>query len=126
MKKVIINTKDAPAAIGPYSQAVKCGSMLFISGQLPMNPRTGEMLAGEPGELTKRAMDNLGAILKAAELSYKNLVKVTIFTTRLEKFQEINEAYKTYFPEEPPARAVVGVQSLPKGAVLEIEAIAMF
>ena len=121
-----VKTDKAPEALGPYSQAVRCQNMLFISGQLPIEPDTGRMAGGGFGIKTKRAMDNIGAILNEAGLDFKNLVKVTIYTTQLDKFQQINEAYSPYFGDTPPARAVVGVDSLPKGAEMEIEAIAVF
>ncbi len=124
MDKDIITPQGSPPAVGPYSHGVKSNGFLFISGLLPLEPSTGKMAEGGIGDLTRRAMDNMGAVLEAAGLGYENLVKVTIFTTRLEKFGEINEAYGRYFKEAPPARAVVGVAALPKGAVLEIEATA--
>ncbi len=121
-----ITSPDAPEAIGPYSPGIKCGGMLFISGQLPMEPDTGRLVGGGFGIKTRRAMDNLGALLQAAGMDYTNLVKVTIFTTQLDKFHQINEAYAGYFTDCPPARAVIGVSELPKGAEIEIEAIAMY
>lgn len=125
-RKQVIISKEAPAAIGPYSQAISCGGMLFISGQLPIDPVDGNLVEGEIGNKTKRAMDNIGAVLKSVGLDFENLVKVTIYTTKIEEFQQINAAYSQYFKEDPPARAVVGVASLPKGADIEIEGIATF
>jgi 2-iminobutanoate/2-iminopropanoate deaminase len=123
--KQSITSKEAPAAIGPYSQAIKAGNMLFISGQLPMDAATGLLIEGSIGDKTKKALDNVGAILKEAGLGFENLVKVTIFVIDMGKFAEINEEYKNYFPGTPPARAVVGVASLPRNAELEIEGIAV-
>lgn len=124
--KTPITSPDAPEAIGPYSPAIKCNGMMFISGQLPMEPDSGRLVGGGFGIKTKKAMDNLGALLHAAGMDYSNLVKVTIFTTQLDKFHQINEAYAGYFTDTPPARAVVGVAELPKGAEIEIEAVAMY
>lgn len=124
--KTPITSPDAPEAIGPYSPGIKCNGMLFISGQLPMEPDTGRLVGGGFGIKTKKAMDNLGAILHAAGMDFNNLVKVTIYTTQLDKFHQINEAYTGYFTDCPPARAVIGVSELPKGAEIEIEAVAMY
>lgn len=119
-----ITSKEAPAAIGPYSQAIKTGNMLFISGQLPMDAATGQLIEGSIADKTKKALENVGAILKEAGMDFENLVKVTIFVTDMGNFAEINEEYKKYFPGIPPARAVVGVASLPRNAELEIEGVA--
>lgn len=124
MKKEIIFSKDAPSAIGPYSQAVKCGRLIFISGQLPVNPETGQLLDGGLAEKTKQAMKNLSAVLTAAGADFSNLIKVTIYTTHMEGFKQINEAYAEFFKDSFPARAVVGVKDLPLGANVEIEAVA--
>ncbi|MCD4783053.1 MAG: Rid family detoxifying hydrolase [Candidatus Eremiobacteraeota bacterium] len=123
--KTILQTEKAPGAIGPYSQGIRCGEFVFVSGQLPIDPETGEFVDGGIANKTKRAMDNVGAVLETEGLTYKNLMKVTIYTTQMDQFQEINEAYSWYFVGAPPARAVVGVSSLPKGASIEISAIAM-
>jgi len=126
IEKEAINTVKAPGAIGPYSQGISCGRMLFISGQLPIDPDTGQLIEGDLALKTERAMNNIGAILGSAGLGFENLVKATIYTTKLNKFSQINEAYGRFFDEDPPARAVVGVASIPKGAEIEIEAIAMY
>ena len=122
--KVVIETAAAPKAIGPYSQAIKANGFLFISGQIPIEPETGQMTAVDAVAQTKQAMDNLGAILKAEGLSFSEVVKTTIYLTDLTDFARVNEAYGEYFESAPPARATVQVAALPKGAKVEIEAIA--
>ena len=123
MKK-IINTEKAPKAVGPYSQGAMAGGFLFVSGQLPMDPDTGKMIEGSSGDLTCRCMDNLMAIVGQAGGTAENLLKVTVFTTDMGQFGEINKAYSKYFTGAPPARAVVEVRALPLGASVEIEAVA--
>ena len=124
MKK-IISTGDAPAAIGPYSQAIRSGSMLFCAGQIPLDPKSGQIVSDDIGEQTKRVLENIGAILKAEHLNFGNVVKTTIFLTNMADFQTVNEIYAAYFRENPPARSTVGVSALPKGAKVEIEVLAM-
>lgn len=124
--KTPITSPDAPGSIGPYSAGMKCNGILFISGQLPMEPDTGMLVEGDFVIKTKRAMDNLGAILHVSGMDFENLVKVTVYTTQMDKFPMINEAYSGYFKGHPPARAVVGVAELPKGAEIEIEGVAMY
>jgi 2-iminobutanoate/2-iminopropanoate deaminase len=123
MKKVI-HTDNAPKAIGPYSQAIEAGGMLFVSGQIPINPQTGELSNGTIQEQTKLVMDNIGAILKAAGLGYENIVKTTCLLADISDFAEMNKVYAEYFPTNPPARSAFAVKDLPKGARLEIEVIA--
>jgi 2-iminobutanoate/2-iminopropanoate deaminase len=118
----VIQTAEAPAAIGPYSQAIRHGDLLFVSGQTPMNPE-GELVAGGLGEQTKQCLRNIEAIARAAGTGLEAAVKVTIYTTRMEGFAEINEAYAGFFGDEPPARATIGVAALPLGAEVEIEAV---
>ncbi len=120
----ILNTPNAPAAIGPYSQGVKCCGMVFVSGQLPFVPATGELLEGSVGEMTKQSLKNIEAILAEAGCTMKDVVKTTIFLKDLNDFAEVNAAYATFFPENPPARACVQVAKLPRDARVEIEAIA--
>jgi len=120
----IIHTDNAPKAIGPYSQAVKAGNMLFVSGQIPINPQTGELSNGTIQEQTKLVMDNIGAILKAAGLGYENIVKTTCLLADISDFAEMNKVYAEYFPTNPPARSAFAVKDLPKGARLEIEVMA--
>ena len=120
--KDIISTPHAPAAIGPYSQAVKAGHFLFVSGQLPIDPETGKLVDGDIGKQTEQAMNNLRAICESAGASLADVVKTTLFLRDLGQFMTVNEAYGRYFPENPPARATVEVSALPLGAALEIEA----
>ena len=120
----IVYTKHAPEAIGPYSQGVQCCNMVFVSGQLPFVPATGELLEGSVGEMTVQSMKNIEAILAEAGCTLKDVVKTTIFLKDLNDFAEVNAAYATFFPENPPARACVQVAKLPRDARVEIEAIA--
>jgi 2-iminobutanoate/2-iminopropanoate deaminase len=123
MKK-IISTTDAPAAIGPYSQGVRAGSLVFCAGQVPLDPKTGQIVSEDIVEQTKRVLDSVTAILKAENLSMANVVKTTVFLADFGDFQKMNEVYASYFKEGPPARSTVGVSTLPKNARVEIEAIA--
>ncbi len=118
-----ISTPNAPAAIGPYSQAITVGDLVFISGQLPINPATGEMPA-DPAEQAKQSLTNVEAILTAAGLTLANIVKVTVFVKDLNNFAAINEVYTTFFSGVFPARSCVEVARIPKDALVEIEAIA--
>ncbi len=120
----ILNTPNAPAAIGPYSQGVQCCNMVFVSGQLPIVPETGALLEGSVGEMTAQSMKNIEAILAEAGCTMKDVVKTTIFLKDLNDFAEVNAAYAAFFPENPPARACIQVAKLPKDAKVEIEAIA--
>jgi 2-iminobutanoate/2-iminopropanoate deaminase len=123
MKK-IISTNEAPAAIGPYSQAVHSGSFVFCSGQIPLDAKTGQIVSGDIAAQTRRVLDNIAAVLRAEGLSFDNVVKTTIFLTDLGDFQTVNEIYGSYFKQDPPARSTVQVSALPKGANVEIEVIA--
>jgi len=123
MKKVIY-TELAPKAIGPYSQAIEVNGTLYISGQIPIIPATGQMPEGIK-EQTKQVMENIGAILKAAGYSYTNVVKSTCLLSDMENFKAMNEVYGEYYKENPPARAAYGVVKLPLGALIEIETIAV-
>ena len=120
----IIATEKAPAAIGPYSQAVTINGFLFISGQLPINPETGVITTGNAKDMTRQLMNNIGAILTEAGSSLEKIVKTTIYVTDFALFGEVNQAYGDFFGDNPPARSCVQVSSLPKGACIEIEAIA--
>lgn len=122
MKKVI-ETKNAPAAIGPYNQAIETNGLIFISGQLPINPQTGEMPKSIK-EQTKQALENTKAILESQGLTMQNIVKATVLLKSIEDFGAMNEVYATYFTEAPPARAAYEVANLPKAALVEIESIA--
>ena len=124
MKK-IISTSEAPAAIGPYSQAARSGNLLFCSGQIPLDPKSGQIVTGDIGGQTRRVLDNIAAVLKAEALTFDNVVKTTIFLTDLGDFQTVNEIYGSYFKQAPPARSTVQVSALPKGANVEIELIAV-
>lgn len=121
--KTKIESNKAPAAIGPYSQAIKVEKMLFISGQLPINRQTGAMPDGIK-EQTKQSLDNIGYILEEAGLNMKNIVKTTVYLQHLSDFNEMNEIYASYFDDKAPARACFEVVALPKAALVEIEAIA--
>lgn len=123
MKK-IINSSRAPRAIGPYSQAVEDGGFIFTSSILPIDPVTGEVYSGDVQVQTEIVLHNLENILKEAGCTLKNVVKTTVFMTDLTKFAEMNAMYETFFKENPPARTTVQVSALPKGGVVQIEAIA--
>ncbi len=125
MEKKAVSTERAPKAIGPYSQAVQAGRFLFLSGQIPLDPSTGEMVEGGFQVQTQRVMDNLRGVLESQGLGMESIVKTTIFLTDMGNFSEVNEIYGSYFSEEPPARSTVEVSSLPRGAAIEIEAIAL-
>src|SRR5437762_2883438 len=124
MKK-IISTSDAPAAIGPYSQAIRAGNFIFCSGQIPLDPKSGQMVSDEIAAQTRQVLDNIRGLLKSAGLSLSDVLKTTIFLTDLGNFQTVNEIYGSYFTNEPPARSTVQVSALPKGAKVEIEVVAL-
>jgi 2-iminobutanoate/2-iminopropanoate deaminase len=125
MKKVI-STKNAPAAIGPYSQGIMVGNMLFISGQIPVDPASGQIVSGDIREQTRQVMKNVSAILNEAGMTLENVVKTTIFLKDMNKFSDVNEVYKSFFNErEYPARSTIEVARLPKDVLIEIEAIAI-
>lgn len=119
-----VHTDDAPAAIGPYSQAIVTGDFVFTAGQIPLNPTTGEMVEGDVAAQTERVLDNLSAVLTAAGAGLREVVKTTIFLADMDDFAAVNEVYARYFEEPYPARSAVQAAALPKGARLEIEAIA--
>ncbi len=120
-----IKTSCAPAAIGPYSQGIRTGNMVFTSGQLPLNPDTGEFDSDEIATQTRRSLLNVEAVLKAEGMKLSDVVKITIFMQDLSEFAEMNKAYAEFFPENPPARSCVEVAALPKAAKIEIEAVAV-
>ena len=124
MNKQTVSTPNAPAAIGPYSQGVKVGNLIFTSGQLPMNPQSGELVADINGA-TKQSLDNVRAVLESAGSSMDKIVKTVVFLKDMNDFAAMNAVYATYFPSNPPARSAVQVARLPKDAILEIEAIAL-
>ncbi len=123
LKLEIISTEKAPAAIGPYSQAVKCGNMLFCSGQIPLDPATGELVAGDITVQSERVMNNIAAMLSAAGAGFDDVVKTTIFLVDMADFAAVNEVYGSRFPDHKPARSTVAVKSLPRNALLEIEIV---
>ncbi|WP_298068050.1 RidA family protein [uncultured Mailhella sp.] len=123
--KNIVFTADAPAAIGPYSQAVKSGSVVYLSGQLGMNPATGELVSADVKEQTAQALSNMKAVLAAAGATVDNVVKTTVFLTDMADFQSVNAVYAETFVSNAPARSCVAVAALPKGARVEVEAIAV-
>lgn len=125
MSLSIIKTRMAPGAIGPYSQAVEANRFIFTSGQIPLDPGTQEMVKGDIGEKTTRCLENIKAILEEAGSSLDGIVKTTIFITDLGNFSRVNEVYCQYFKKNFPARSCVQVAALPKGAEIEIEAIAV-
>ncbi|NLZ90743.1 MAG: RidA family protein [Clostridiales bacterium] len=124
MKKEIVSTKNAPGAVGPYSQAVKCGGMVYTAGQVALDPNTGQMVEGGIKEQTHQVFANLKAVLEAAGTSLENVVKATVFIVDMDKFGEVNEVYAEYFTGDFPARSCVEVGRLPKGALVEIEVVA--
>jgi 2-iminobutanoate/2-iminopropanoate deaminase len=124
--KHAFSTPDAPKAIGPYSQAVRIGDLLFLSGQVPLDPSTGQIVEGDIRVQTRRVMDNLAAVLTSAGLSFADVARTTIFLADMNDFAHVNEVYGTCFTEPYPARATVQVARLPKDARVEIDAIASF
>ncbi len=127
MSREVIATPAAPAAIGPYSQAVavSAGRLVFLSGQIPLDPATGQLVEGDIAAQTERVMVNLAAVLERAGASFEHVVRCTIFLVDLNDFAKVNEVYGRRFPSEPPARATVQVSALPRGARVEIAAIAV-
>ena len=123
MKKVI-STAEAPQAIGPYSQAIEAGGFVFVSGQIPLIPATGELVEGSVEVQTARVLENLKAILEAAGSSLESVVKTTVYITNMDDFAKVNGIYGQYFQENPTARVCVEVSKLPKGALVEIDVIA--
>lgn len=125
MEKHVIQTSSAPAAVGPYSQAIVSGGLVFTAGQIPLDPATGELTGTTVAEQTERVLANLRAVLEAAGSGMDQVVKTTVFLTDLATFQEMNAVYATYFPDRPPARSTIQISALPKGARVEIEAVAV-
>jgi 2-iminobutanoate/2-iminopropanoate deaminase len=121
----VVSTKDAPQAIGPYSQAIKTGGFVFVSGQIAIDPPTGNILAGDVSAQTERVMKNLDAILRAAGSSLAQVVKSTVYLKNMSEFAAMNEVYGRYFKAAPPARATVEVSRLPKDVLVEIDVIAL-
>lgn len=125
MQKQEINTSSAPKAIGPYSQAIKCGNLIFCSGQIPINPQSGEIVSNDIKNQAHQVMQNIGAILQANGVSFNNIIKTTIFLKDLNDFNIVNEIYSSYLQPPYPARSTVEVSKLPKDVKIEIECIAV-
>ena len=125
MQKIIISTENAPKAIGPYSQAIETNGMLFISGQIPIDPETGKIVEGGIEEQTEQVLKNIGAILTTAGCSYINVVKSTCFLAYMKYFADMNNVYARYFSGAPPARSTFAVKELPMQVLVEIETIAV-
>lgn len=127
MTRKVISSNEAPAAIGPYSQAIEAsgGRTIYCSGQIPLDPKTGQLVQGSIGEQTTQVMKNLEAVLKAAGVGFAQVVRCTIYLVDMNDFAAVNEVYGRAFPAEPPARATVAVAALPKGSRVEIDAIAV-
>jgi 2-iminobutanoate/2-iminopropanoate deaminase len=125
MTRDVITAPTAAAAIGPYSPAVRAGNLLFVSGQIPLDPATGQLVAGDITAQTRRVLDNMGELLKAAGGDFRSVVRTTIFLTDLEDFAVVNDVYASYFAHPYPARATVQVARLPRDVRVEIDAIAM-
>lgn len=124
MPRTVVSTEGAPRAIGPYSQAIRAGDFVYTSGQIPLDPATGELLQGAIEDETRQVMQNLAAVLEAAGASWGQIVKTTIFLTDLNDFAAVNGVYGAHFSGSPPARSTVQVAALPRGARVEIEAVA--
>lgn len=118
-----MTARDAPAAIGPYSHAVRAGDLLFCSGQIPLDPHTGELVGATAAEQARRCLENLQAVCAAAGTALGDAVRLTVYMTDLARFADVNEVYGEFFASDPPARVTVGVAALPKGAQVEIDAI---
>ena len=123
--KQAISSLDAPKAIGPYSQAVRAGQLLFVSGQVPLDPATGQIVSGDIAAQTRRVFDNLGAVLKAGGRSFADVVRTTVFLADMNDFGGMNEVYARYLVDPPPARATVQVARLPRDVRIEVDAIAV-
>ncbi len=124
MKKIVY-TKKAPEAVGPYSQAVEANNMLFVSGQVPVDPATGKIVEGGIEEQTEQVMKNIGAVLEAGGYAYEDVIKSTCFLSDMDNFAAMNKIYAKYYPENPPARAAFEVSKLPLNALVEIETVAV-
>ena len=124
MTKEVVMTLDAPAPIGPYSQAIRSGNMLFVSGQVAIDPSTNQLIEGDIAQETEQVMKNLSAILLAAGMDFNDVVKTTIFLSDMSLFSQVNEVYGSHFKSEPPARETVAVKGLPKNVNVEISVIA--
>jgi 2-iminobutanoate/2-iminopropanoate deaminase len=122
-ERMPITAPDAPPAVGPYAHAVRAGDLLFCSGQIPLDPRTGELVPGDVADQAGRCLENLAAVCQAAGATLGDAVRLTIYTTDMSAFNKINEVYESFFESDPPARVSVGVAALPRGAQIEIDAV---
>jgi 2-iminobutanoate/2-iminopropanoate deaminase len=122
-RRQAVDAQDAPEAIGPYVHAIRTGDLLFCSGQIPIDPRTGELVVGSVGDEAGRCLENLAAVCAAAGASLGDAVKLTVYTTDMGSFAAINEVYESFFESDPPARVAIGVAALPRGAKVEIDAV---
>ena len=118
-----INASDAPAAVGPYVHAIRAGNLLFCSGQIPLDPRTGDLVGVTAGEQAGRCLENLAAVCHAAGATLGDAVRMTVYLTDMSSFSEVNEVYESFFEADPPARVAIGVAALPRGAQVEIDAV---
>ncbi len=124
-ERLVVQTDQAPEAIGPYSQAIKAGNLVFVSGQIPINPQNGQLVEGDIQQQTNQVLINVEAVLKAAGSSLEKVVKTTVYIRNMDEFPLVNETYQKFFTGSPPARACVEVSNLPKNVAVEIDAIAM-
>ena len=118
-----VTALDAPAAVGPYSHAVRAGGLLFCSGQIPLDPDTGELVGATPGEQARQCLENLRAVCAAAGTSLSDAARITVYLTNMAAFAEVNDVYETFFAADPPARVAIGVAALPRNAQVEIDAV---
>jgi 2-iminobutanoate/2-iminopropanoate deaminase len=118
-----VSAPDAPAAVGPYVQAMRAGDLLFCSGQIPIDPRTGDLVGATAADQLGRCLENLAAVCQAAGATLGNAVRVTVYTTEMNAFAQINEVYESFFESDPPARSAIGVTALPRGAKVEVDAV---
>ena len=118
-----ISAPDAPAAVGPYVHAVRFGDLLFCSGQIPLDPRTGDLVGATPGAQAGRCLENLAAVCQAAGATLADALRMTVYVTDMSSFSEVNEVYESFFESSPPARVAIGVVALPRGAQVEIDAV---
>ena len=125
MRREAVSTSDAPQAIGPYSQGIRAGQLLFLSGQIPLDPRTGALVDGDIGSQTERVLQNIAAILKSAGAGFENVVRTTVFLADMGDFAAMNAVYARHMPEPPPARSTVQAARLPRDARVEIDVIAV-
>lgn len=125
MSKLVVSTSNAPEAVGPYSQGISGNGLVFCSGQIPLDPTTGELVGGSIADQTRRCMQNLSAVLEAAGSSLIHMVKVTVYLVDIADYAEFNTAYEEFVGSEPPARAAFAVSALPKGARVEVECVAL-